>query len=186
MKNKKLDIISQLDPLIQPLVLAAFLSRLFEQKNVLLTVVGGAAVQYYTQGEYNTGDLDAILHGDSKEIIEEVMNGLGFNRTSMFRHFEHPLFPDFVVEFPPAPVEIGGRHIEKLSRIETSEGVVRIVRIEDLIIDRLLAGVFWKDQASLDQARLLWIKNKDQIDVDYLKTFAKEEKVTDALKKVIK
>ncbi|HCU23897.1 MAG TPA: hypothetical protein DF383_02680, partial [Deltaproteobacteria bacterium] len=121
---RQLKEISTLEQTLQPIVLAALLSRLFKEKyDVLLTVVGGAAVQYYTQGEYNTCDLDAVLCGDTKEIIEEIMGSLGFKRTSMYRHFEHSLF-DFIVEFPPSPVEIGNRHIEKLAEIKTPEGPV--------------------------------------------------------------
>ncbi len=183
--SKKLNEIALLDKAIQPIVLAAFLSRLFKKWDVLLTVVGGAAVQYYTQGEYNTEDLDSILSGDTKEIIEEVMGSLGFKRTSMYRHFEHPSF-DFVVEFPPSPIEVGNRHVDTLANVETQEGLVRVIRVEDLIMDRIIAGVEWRDPPSLDQARLLWVKNKKRIDLEYLKQFAKEEGYADTLKKILK
>ncbi len=182
--SKKLSEIALLDKAIQPIVLAAFLSRLFKKWDVLLTVVGGAAVQYYTQGEYNTEDLDSILSGDTKEIIEEVMGSLRFKRTSMYRHFEHPSF-DFVVEFPPSPIEVGNRHVDTLANVETQEGLVRVIRVEDLIMDRIIAGVEWRDPPSLDQARLLWVKNKKHIDLKYLKQFAKEEGYADTLKKII-
>jgi len=183
--QEKLKKISKLKVSLQPIVLAAFLSKLFLEKDVLLTVVGGAAVQYYTQGEYNTEDLDAILHGDTKEIIEEVMGHLGFKRTSMYRHFEHPLFK-FVVEFPPSPVEIGSRHISQMGEIKTQEGPVRITRVEDTIMDRIVAGVEWKDKPSIEQAKLLWAKNKDIIDKKYLQQFAKEEGCEAVLKTIMK
>ncbi len=182
---EKLKRVAKLDRAIQPIVLAALLTKRFLEKDVLLTVVGGAAVQFYTQGEYVTEDLDAILHGDTKEIIEEVMGDLGFRRTSMYRHFEHPLF-EFIVEFPPAPIEIGSRYIEKLDEVSTQEGPVRITRVEDVIMDRIVAGVEWKDKPSLEQAKLLWRKNQDAIDQKYLKAFAKEEGYETTLKEIMK
>lgn len=169
----------------QPIVFGAFLSKLFKKKDVILAIVGGAAVQFYTQAEYTTGDLDAILFGDTKEIIEEVMEELGFKRTSMYRHFENPEF-GFIIEFPPSPIEIGSRQISKVAEIKTKEGMVRIVRMEDAIMDRIIAGVEWKDQSSLDQAKLIWEKNKDQIDKKYLKEFAKEEGYLDTLREIMK
>ncbi|MCE9626160.1 MAG: hypothetical protein K8R69_12045, partial [Deltaproteobacteria bacterium] len=71
---------------IQQIALAAYISEKFKKHDVILTVVGGAAVQFYSDAEYVTGDLDAILFGDTKEIVEEVMGKLGFKRTTMYRH----------------------------------------------------------------------------------------------------
>lgn len=180
----KLSDISRLAQDIQPIVLAAFLSQLFLKEEVDLTVVGGAAVQFYTQAAYVTHDLDAILRGDTKEIIEKVMGELGFKRTTTYRHFEHPIF-DFTVEFPPSPVEIGSRVISKVSIIKTSEGPVRVVRIEDMIMDRIVAAVEWRDPPSLQQAKMMWSKNKEQIDQAYLIDFATKDGYLKALNEVL-
>lgn len=177
--------ISLLDETRKKITLAAFLSRLFKEEGVSLVVVGGAAVQYYTLSEFVTHDLDAILSGDTKEIIEKVMYALGFKRTTMYRHFEHPHF-NFVVEFPPSPVEVASRIIEKMNLVKTSEGDVKVVRVEDLIMDRITAGVEWKDEASLDQAKLMYVKHYGSIDEDYLTQFAKEEGYLKTLKEVRK
>ncbi len=183
--SEKLLKISKLSPTIQQIVLGAFLTQLFKEHDVSLTIVGGAAVQFYTQAEYVTYDLDAILIGDTKEITEEVMGQLGFKRTTMYRHFEHPYFK-FVVEFPPSPIAVGSRHIEITSNIETEAGNVRVIRIEDIIMDRIVAAVEWKDQPSLDQAKLLWLKNKEDIDREYLTDFAKKEGYLKTLQEVMK
>ncbi len=180
----KLSSISRLSQDIQPIVLAAFLTHLFLREKVDLTVVGGAAVQFYTQAAYVTHDLDAILHGDTKEIIEKVMSELGFKRTTTYRHFEHPIF-DFTVEFPPSPVEIGSRIINKVSVIKTAEGPVRVVRIEDMIMDRIVAAVEWCDPPSLQQAKLMWSKNKERIDLNYLTDFATKEGYLKTLNEVM-
>lgn len=183
--EKRLEKISELPRTKKQIVLAALLAKLFQPHRVSLTVVGGAAVQFHTQAAYVTKDVDAVLIGDTREIIEEVMGKLGFKRTTMFRHFEHPLF-DFVVEFPPSPVEVGGRYISQVALIETPEGPVRVIRVEDIIMDRIIAAVEWKDKPSLRQAKLLWRKNRNSIDQAYLTDFATDEDYLKTLKEVMK
>ncbi len=183
--KKRLEKISRLPVTIQQVVLGAFLTKFFVEKDVKLTLVGGATVQFYTQAAYLTHDVDIILHGDTKEIIEEVMGKLGFKRTTMYRHFEHSFF-NFVVEFPPAPIEVGSRVIHKVNVIKTDEGPVRIIKIEDIIMDRIVAGVEWKDEPSIEQAKLLWIKNKKIIDKNYLTDFARKEGYLKTLQEVMR
>lgn len=188
MKTKyhdKLQSISKQNEDVRQIVLAAFLAQLFKKKNVDLVVVGGAAVQFYTQSGYVTKDLDVILRGDTQEIIETIMLELGFQRKGLYRHFEHASF-NFVVEFPPSPIEVAGRVISNLSVIETPEGPVQVIRIEDIMMDRITAAVEWKDESSLEQAKLLWIKHKDIIDAGYLIDFAKEEGYLKTLKEVMR
>lgn len=181
---KNLTEISQLPASTQQIALGAFLAKLFQEKSVGLIIVGGAAVQFYTQADYVTKDLDAILQGDTTALVDEVMNSIGFKRTTTYRHFEHPFF-NFVVEFPPSPVEVGNRHIDILSQIKTDEGVVRVIRVEDLIMDRIIAGIEWKSPGHIAQAKLLWIKNRKFIDKAYLRQFAKEEGYETELKKIL-
>ncbi len=177
--------IQKLPQTVQQISLAALLSELFEAYAVPLTVVGGAAVQYYTDATYTTKDLDVILMGDTKEIVETVMHSLGFKRTTQYRHFEHPSLP-FVVEFPPSPIEVGDRVISKVNILKLDDRQVRVLRIEDMIIDRIVAAVEWKDEPSLQQAKLLWVMNQDDIDRKYLKAFAKEEGYSAELQEVMK
>ncbi|MBU0504968.1 nucleotidyltransferase [bacterium] len=172
--NKVFSKIATLPQSEHQLALAGFLSDTFKEFDIELTVVGGAAVQFYTQADYATKDLDVILYNDTKEIVENVMGKLGFKRTSTYRHFEHSKFP-FVIEFPPEPIEVGGRYISKVNLIEMPPYKVRVIKIEDIIMDRIIAGVEWKSERHLDQAKLIWVKNKTLIDLQYLKQFAKEE-----------
>ncbi|HSA58711.1 MAG TPA: hypothetical protein VLJ37_03400 [bacterium] len=182
--QQKLKIIAELPQTIRQVTLAAFLSKLFRAKNMDFILVGGATVQFYTQGTYLTKDIDVILRGDTKEMIEEIMNSLGFRRTSNYRQFGHPVF-DFSIEFPPSPIEIGSRTISKVNVIETPEGPLEIIRIEDIIMDRIIAGVEWKHQGSIEQAKLLWMKNQKRIDLDYLTDFAKKEGYLKTLNQII-
>lgn len=168
----------------QQIALAGLLTSLFNEHHVKLTVVGGAAVQFYTRSSYVTKDLDAILHGDTKEIIDAVMQSAGFSRTKSYRHFQHPQLP-FVVEFPPSPVEVGSRCLTLFNEIKYKKYSVRVIRIEDIIMDRIIAGIEWKSESSLAQAELIYRKNKDLIDKKYLQTFAKSEGYEKILQKIM-
>ena len=183
--SKELKRIAKLPPTTQQLSLAALLASLFKNHDIPLTVVGGAAVQFYTNATFVTFDLDVILFGDTTEIIEQVMAPLGFKRTTMYRHFEHPDLP-FVVEFPPAPIQVGSRYISDVNIIKLDDKPVRVIKIEDIIMDRIIAGVEWKDEASLQQAKLLWQKNHQRIDKKYLTDFATKEGYPETLQQLIK
>ncbi|MCP5464956.1 MAG: hypothetical protein H7A33_08035 [Deltaproteobacteria bacterium] len=169
----------------QQIHFAAILSAAFKKKNITLTVVGGSAVQFYTDANYTTKDLDAVLYGDDKASVEEVMNALGFKRSQSYRHFEHPKL-NFVVEFPPDPVAVGSKIITKINLIKMNSLEVRVIRIEDILMDRIIGAIEWKSEKYHEQAKLLWKKNKDLIDLKYLKNFAKEEGYTKELNQIIK
>ncbi|MBX7148522.1 hypothetical protein K1X76_05505 [bacterium] len=184
-RTEELKQISSLETAKQQIALAAILADEFKKYKIPLTVVGGAAVQFYTDAQYTTHDVDAILYGDDSKTVDLVMNSLGFKRTSSYRHFEHPDFP-FVVEFPPSPIEVGFRHISEVNLIKMGEYAVQVIKVEDIIMDRIIAGVEWKSSHHLDQARLLWTKNKKHIDKKYLTEFAKQEGYLDTLEEIKK
>src|SRR2546422_1048270 len=73
------------------------------------------------------------------------------------------------------------RNFEKARIIHAGPYQVRIVGVEDLIIDRLAAAKFWKSQVDLEQAKALWKGFRKQIDLQYLRRTAREEKVEDVL-----
>lgn len=177
--------ISTLPPTVQQIVLAGYLASNFATRNAELIVVGGAAVQYYSNAEYVTKDLDAVVKGSDRELEDEVMGAIGFHRKGRFRHYEHPTLP-FVVEFPPEPIEVASRVISAVNTLRLDSYEVRVIRIEDIIMDRITAAVEWRDKASLAQAKLLWLKNKDRIDRKYLTQFAREAGYLKVLKEIMK
>ena len=182
--QNELERISKLPVSRQQIELAALISEKFKDRGIVSVVVGGAAVAFYSKEAYTTADVDIVLAGDTKKDIEEIMSSLGFTRTSTYRHFEHPLY-SFVVEFPPSPVQVGGKIIEKVNEIDLGKRKVKIIRIEDIIMDRIIAGVEWRDKQSVAQAKLLWQTNKEQIDHKYLTKFAKNEGYQKKLKEIV-
>ena len=58
---------------------------------------------------------------------------------------------------------------------------VRVVGVEDLIVDRLAAAKFWKSERDGEQAMALLRVFGESIDTDYLNKLAKDEQVHDLL-----
>lgn len=135
-------------------------------------VVGGHAVEFYTAGSYATVDID--LAGAS-EPVGQVLDAWGFEREG--RHwYDEEL--GFVVEVPgsrPSPSELAHVVRAYIGRL-----TVNVLGVEDLIIDRLNACKYWKDEDSCDWARTLII-GAETIDVPYIRSRAQEEDVSDLL-----
>ncbi|MEI7813821.1 MAG: helix-turn-helix domain-containing protein [Coriobacteriia bacterium] len=140
-------------------------------------VVGGHAVEFYTAGSYATVDID--LAGDS-EPVGQVLDAWRFQREG--RHwYDEEL--GLVVEVPGSLLGPD----EKQHSVELRIGpmIVRIIGIEDLVIDRLAACVHWKHTESCEWAVRL-LRAADEIDPTYLRRRAVEEQVADGLERALK
>ncbi len=65
--------------------------------------------------------------------------------------------------------------------VEVGPHAVRIVGVEDLIVDRLAAAKLWKSERDMEQAKILIAAHRRQIDAEYLRRRAREENVEDLL-----
>lgn len=75
------DITEETDPTLKHLKLASLVSTIFRERGIELVVVGGSAIEFYTEGAYVSGDLD-ICVASSKEPLtvllrQELMGVLG-------------------------------------------------------------------------------------------------------------
>ncbi len=138
-------------------------------------LVGGAAVEFYTQGGYSTADIDMITEG-GPELVK-IMEELGFEKIG--KDFLHPALKIYI-EFP-------GRSLgpsEKFSAIKIGPRHLRIISVEDLIVDRLCAYKFWK--SVLDGVNAMLLLEIGEVETARLQQRAKEEDVLDALEIVQK
>jgi len=161
------------DELARKMLLIGYLTeRLEREKPESVYVVGGQAVETYTVGQFRTGDID-IVTPDSK-AAEEILEQIGFEREGMVWLSKALGLAVHIVGLSPT-------NSEKARIIHAGPYQVRIVGIEDLIIDRLAAAKFWKSQVDLEQAKALWKGFRKQIDLQYLRKRARDEKVEDVL-----
>ena len=155
------------DKLERQICLAAAISSAFGKKGIQSVLVGGAVVEYYTAGEYTTVDIDMILPPLEKREIENVMEELGFERFEDYRHWLHPHIP-IPVEFPPGPLQIGHLLVQEVNEIEIERVKLKILKVEDILLDRLIMAQEWKDLQAQVQAEMLMYAHYSEIDWSYV------------------
>jgi predicted nucleotidyltransferase len=155
------------DKLERQIYVAAVISSAFEMKGIQTVLVGGAVVEYYTAGGYTTADIDMILPPLEKREIETVMKELGFERFEDYRHWLHPDIP-VPVEFPPGPLQVGHLLIQEVNEIEVEKIKLKILKVEDILLDRLIMAQEWKDLQAQIQAEMLMYAHYTEIDWHYV------------------
>lgn len=176
--------IGELKRIENPVKKRAFFTALLSDEVFELTgkrpiVVGGEALEIYSQGNYTTGDID--LKGD-KVAIETVLRRLCFIKAKGWGQKELDLY----VEWLGNGLEEGKEAEEKTRLVEIMGRNVRLISIEDLIIDRLNAAKWWGDKDSEMWASFLYRFGKEISDIDpgYLRKRAAVENVSDRLKEI--
>jgi len=154
------------------MLLLGYVTDRLERKKESVYLVGGQAVETYTAGQFTTGDIDITT--TDRKATEEILARMGFERAGMVWLNEAiGIAVHIVGQFPTKS--------EKARLVHVGPYTVRVVGVEDLIIDRLAAAKHWKSQRDVEQARALFDGFKKQIDIQYLRKRAKEEKVEDIL-----
>lgn len=181
---KNLDVLFQIDdPVKRRAYFVALLSEeVIKRGGQMPIVVGGEALELYTQGSYTTGDIDLKA---PYAITEAVLREYGFiKRGRVWFNEAYDIYIDLLGETLDEGVEAEKRTEE----IEIADGrIIRVLSIEDLIIDRLNAFKWWNDEDSK-----MWVKVLIEIcrnmgrglDKDYLKKRALSDDLQDILKEI--
>jgi hypothetical protein len=126
---------------------AELVCRCFREIGCEPVVVGGSAVEFYTDGRYVSGDVDVCFSGprlprprEREEIMARLGQPLGIRRCA-----------------------VGGVIVDLLGRVETAArtpfqeiGELKLIQIEDLVAERLLvATVPARDEQRLEVATVL-------------------------------
>ncbi len=154
------------------MLLLGYLTSRLERRSESIYLVGGQAVETYTAGQFTTGDIDITT--TDRKTTEEVLARIGFKKEGMIWLNERLGVAVHIVGLTPS-------RSEKARIIHVGPYTVRVVGVEDLIIDRLAAAKFWKSQRDAEQAKALFTSFKKQVDMQYLRRRATEEKVDDVL-----
>jgi predicted nucleotidyltransferase len=165
--------------------LAAAISAGFEERGIPAVLVGGTVVEFYTAGGYTTADIDMVLPPLERSEIETVMEELGFVRSGDFRHWSHPRIP-FPVEFPPGPLQVGHLAVGELNEIEIEGIKLKILKVEDILLDRIVMAQEWADLQAKVQAEMLMYAHYEEIDWPYLHRQAAQIGVLKILQEVQK
>ena len=126
------------DPTLKSQMMASLCSALFREHGVELVVVGGSAIEFFTEGAYTSGDLDMCLLPASGPLSlrlrQEVMGKLEGKGG-------------------PRSWRVAGMFVDILGPVETFAktpfrgilgpyGEVVIMKPEDLLVERVLVSVY--------------------------------------------
>lgn len=175
LKNELAQAAALKNPTEKSMHIAAIIAEALRKINQDSILVGGAAVEFYTQGAYSTSDIDMIAEG-GEELIT-TMKKLGFEK----------LGKDFIHQKLNIYIEFPGRNLknnEESILIKVKDKILPIISIEDLIVDRLCSFKFWK--IAIEGLNVLLLLENNEVNEKRLRDRAHEENVEDALKGLLK
>src|SRR3989441_6219040 len=126
------------DPTLKHLKLASLCSAAFRERGIELVVVGGSAIEFYTEGAYTSGDVDLCAFKPDSPIPlrlrQEVLGELG-------------------AQGGPPSWEVGGLFVDLLGvvekdartpmrQIQAPYGPVNVIDPEELLVERVLVSVY--------------------------------------------
>lgn len=152
--------------------LAAWFQGLYDDPLEAPVLVGGGAVELYTGGSYLTGDLDFV--GVMQDLVSRQMTSAGFQRRG--RHWVHEASQVFI-ELPARSFDAETRIDEMLFHAFR----VRVISLENALVDRLLAWSYWESAVDGVNAYLLWRARGRELDRAWLDRLATREDAGDAL-----
>jgi hypothetical protein len=110
-------------------------------------LTGGACATFYSDGVYESHDLDFIVRsGGTRKSIDAAMATIGFTRDG--DRYTHPA-TRFFVEFPRGPLAIGDDLAITPVELEVGPGKTLALSATDACRDRLAAFYDWADRQSL-------------------------------------
>jgi hypothetical protein len=144
--------------------LGALTARLAPQR-IEPILVGGCALEVYTDGGYTTADVDLAL--PSGPDVDAAFADLGFTKRGRFWvRAELDLYFE-----APAPAGLPGETAPR-TELEVDGLRVVVIGVEDLLIDRLRAWVHWKSDEDGRWAARLVALYAGELDWDYLRSRA--------------
>ena len=151
--------------------LAAIVANHLKLHGIRVVLVGGLAVEIYSENLYLTKDIDMVNTSyDASESLKTAMAELGFFKQGRVFVNESTRI---CVEFPSAPLAIGDQVIKETTVAHSEQGDIPILFATDVIKDRLLSYFHWQDRPSLVQALAIMINHV--ITPDELKAFCEAE-----------
>jgi hypothetical protein len=149
-----------------------------ERNGLIAVVVGGSAVEFYTQDWYATGDIDLAINKDRRIALGQVLGKFGFK--SMGRMWIREDLNLYI----EAPGDIKDIDRGKVTRVKTDAGYVNIIGQDDIIFDRVQAAKHWDSESDKEQAIRIAAMFYDEIDWEYLKNKCTKEDSLDTLEEV--
>ena len=129
---------------------AAAVGRALREAGIDAVLTGGACATIYSEGAYQSRDLDFIVRaGGTRAILDSTLARLGFRRVhDRYLHSGSP----FLVEFPRGPLSIGDDTSIRPAQLRIGRTTISALSPTDSCRDRLAAFYHWSDRQSLRSA----------------------------------
>ncbi len=155
-----------------------------KKKGIDTVLVGGAVVSIYSNGAYQSGDLDFVKTSMFITTLDETMSELGFKKHGG-RHFIHPECKQLFIEFPGGPpLGIGEDNTIIPDEVNVNGTIIKILSPTDCVKDRLASYIHFKAPEGLDQAVLV-AKNND-VNLTSIKKWCKSENAPKAFEEFLR
>lgn len=152
---------------------AALLASGLGASETEFVIVGGSAIEFYTRGEYTTGDVDVVYTGHA-DVSKLLLEWRFIRQGRIWLNDGLGIVLDFVK--PPYTGDLARTQI-----LETPYGSIRLAALEDLIVKRLASAKHWRRPHDADHAQLLAAGYEDRIQWGYVERLAAEYDVEDLL-----
>lgn len=156
------------------LTTAAIITKRLEVKEIYPIIVGGLAVEIYTQSEYSTRNINFVV----KEIkeVEKTLIELGFFKTEE-QFYRKDI--EMTVQIPDIKLTGSEKKVQIL-QIEY-DTYIYVIAVEDIILDRLTSAVYNHSEQAAKWGKRMLSKNAIRIDQAYLFDHVQDEKEKQAL-----
>lgn len=137
--------------------LAGLVANHLHAHNIDVVLVGGLAVEIYSDNLYLTKDIDMvnINHTPAKKL-QKAMAEIGFHKKGRVYINDTT---EISIEFPSSPLSVGDELITKTTTVTSGRGAIPILTVSDVVKDRLAAFIHWGDNQSLVQATAVMLKH---------------------------
>lgn len=150
---------------------AAAVASALQDAGIRAVLTGGACATIYSEGVYQSEDLDMILlSSPTQQALDRAMAVPGFVRRR--DSYEHPDSP-FFVEFPRGPLSIGSDLLVRPAALLIAGVRVALLSATDSCRDRLAAFYHWKDRQSLQAA--VAIAARRAVDLERIRSWSEAE-----------
>lgn len=159
------DIEGESDPTLKHLKLAGLVTAVFQDENIALVIVGGSAIEFYTEGAYVSGDIDLCIASSPAPITSRIRQQLmgRLNATGGPRSWQVAgLFVDVLGEFENLATT-------SIRRLNSPTGEVKLSPVEELIVERVLVSKYPKDYPPARDCakKLLAVALQNEVETDW-------------------
>lgn len=164
------------NPFKRRLKFLGFLAAKLRSKNVDPILVGGAAAEFYTHGQYTTADMDILVtRVGERDITLAILRQLDFKPSGRVMYNKELGIAVDVLE------RLLSGDPGKVKKVELGKDWFRVIGAEDLLIERLVMAKHWGKRRQAESALALF-KAAPSLDMNYLKERAATDERLTALK----